>query len=163
MLPSSCAISFAYNAKCYAFLHTQQQKYASKHLRADSFAQQDFLRQEGSVCEHRKTNWWFALHSERKGKGKKQRESRQSPSRKIQQMDLASAITNITKRQLPDHHVCVCVMTLFKLWWFISHIKTCSALGEGLTWVNSVRTPGTPQKKLNDSIHWLARRADIEI
>lgn len=70
MLPSSCAISFAYNAKCYAFLHTQQQKYASKHLRADSFAQQDFLCQEGSVCEHRKTNWWFALHSERKGKGK---------------------------------------------------------------------------------------------
>lgn len=26
---------FAYNAKCYAFLHTQKQKDASKHLRED--------------------------------------------------------------------------------------------------------------------------------
>lgn len=39
-----------------------------KHARGDSFAPQDFLSQEGSVREHRKTNWWFALHSDNKEK-----------------------------------------------------------------------------------------------
>ncbi len=52
------------------------------------------------MSEHRKTNWWFALHSDNKEK------TEGKPTRTIQQMDLASAITNITKRQLPDHHVC---------------------------------------------------------
>lgn len=51
----------------------------------------------------------------------------------------------------------------FKVWWFISQTKTCLAHWEGLAWVNSLRTPGTPQKKLHDSIHSLAQRADIEI
>ncbi len=158
MLPSSCAISFAYNAKCYHFcIHNNKNMHQNISERTVLLNKISSVRKEVCVNTGRLTGGLLCIQ---KGKEK---ESRQSPSRKIQQMDLASAITNITKRQLPDHHVCVCVMTLFKLWWFISHIKTCSALGEGLTWVNSVRTPGTPQKKLNDPIHWLARRADIEI
>jgi len=55
----------------------------SHHIsfRADSFVPQDFLSQEGSVSEHRKSNWWYAPRSD--NKGKKQRESRQSPARTI--------------------------------------------------------------------------------
>jgi len=51
-------------------MHNRRKTSHHISFRADSFVPQDFLSQEGSVSEHRKSNWWYAPRSDNKGKNR---------------------------------------------------------------------------------------------